>query len=201
MPAAAAKLSQAPENECWPLCGRRVCGIPEYANEPVLGRRARRPSEGTLLRKPAMSGFVMNVIGVEERDEDVDVKERPSAHGSSRSLLTKAIVGFGLPGGRRRRRGTPLRMTGGSVGSNAWRASSESTLPAVAPRFEANSLTAWRMSSSMSKVVRIAISSRIMHQMSTIPGCESQKVPSTPTPSLLPPADSANTSCSAAEPG
>lgn len=168
MAAAAAELLQPRENECRLLCDRRVCGIPEDANESVLGQWARRPSKGTLLPKPAMSRFVMNVIWVKERDEDVDVEERPSAHGSSRSLLTRAIVGFGLPGGRRRRSGTPLRMRGGSVGSSALRASSESTLPAVAPRFDAMSLTAWRMSSSMSSVVRTPQSSHIKHQMSTV---------------------------------
>jgi hypothetical protein len=142
MAAAAAECLQALEHESRLDRPRRVDRMREHAKQPVLGKRTCRPTCGTMIREPAMRGFVVNVIGVEQGDEDVDVEERHTAHGSSLRLLTRAMVGFGLPAGRRGRSGTPLRTAGGFEGSKALRASAERTLPAVVPRLDAISLTA-----------------------------------------------------------
>ena len=114
-----------------------------------------------------MSSFVVNVIRVEQRYEDVDVQQGDSCHSSSRSLFTSAMVGRRLPFGRRGKSGTPLRTRGGRFGSSDFRARSEITRPAVVARLEAISLAACRMSSSISRVVLTGKSSRITHLMST----------------------------------
>src|ERR1700674_563942 len=151
MPPAVAKFSQAIEHQRRWYCCRRIGGMQEDAQQSVFGQRASCPAQGAMVREPAMSGLVVNVIGVEERDENIDVKQRCATHESSRRRLTRAMVGLGLPAGRRGRSGTPLRIDGGSAGSMAFRANSESTLPAVVPRLDAMSLIASRMSSSMSR--------------------------------------------------
>lgn len=79
----------------------------------------------------------MDVVGVEERHEDVDVEERDPAHRSSRRRLTSAIVGRGLPFFLRARRGTPFRTRAADRGSSALRASSDRTFPAVVERLAA----------------------------------------------------------------
>src|SRR5579864_2383295 len=166
VPAAAAEDPEPFEDVCWRRGCLRVGRMRQHAEEPVLSQRAGRPADAALLCKPAVGRLVVYVLGVEEGDEDVDIEERHAAHGSSRRRLTRAMVGFGLPAGRRGRRGTPLRTSAGSAGSRAVRARSESTLPAVEPRLEAISLIAARMSSSMSNVVRISWS--IAHQASDV---------------------------------
>src|SRR6266540_4726256 len=100
-----------------------------------------------------MGSFVVNVIRVKQRYEDIDVQQGDSCHSSSRSLFTKAMVGRRLPCGRRGNSGTPLRTRGGRFGSSDFRARSEMTRPAVVARLEAISLAACRMSSSISRVV------------------------------------------------
>ncbi len=54
-------------------------------------------------------GFVVDVVRVEQRHEDVDVQERDESHSSSRNLFTSAIVGRRLRFGRRGRTGTPVK--------------------------------------------------------------------------------------------
>jgi hypothetical protein len=44
-----------------------------------------------------MGRLVMDVVRIEQRDEEVDVEEGRPAHVSSRSRLTRSIVGLRLP--------------------------------------------------------------------------------------------------------
>ena len=83
-----------------------------------------------------MRGFVMNVVGIEQRDQHVHIEQRDAAHGSSRSRFTKSNVRLTAPG-RRARSGTPLRTDAFDCGSNACRAHSDSNLPTVVSRFAA----------------------------------------------------------------
>jgi hypothetical protein len=142
MPAAAAEGPEVLEQGHHLGRGLRVGRIPQHAEEPVLGQWARGPAASAVFCEPVVSRLVVNVIRIEKRHQDVDVEERDSTHGSSRRRFTRAIVGLGLPAGRRGKSGTPLRTSGGATGSNAFRASSDSTCPAVVLRFAAISLTA-----------------------------------------------------------
>jgi hypothetical protein len=45
-------------------------------DESILGERACRPPTVAVVSKPIVRGFVVDVGTVEERDEDVDVKQR-----------------------------------------------------------------------------------------------------------------------------
>src|SRR5207249_5224735 len=128
-----------------------------------------------MIRKPVVGDLVMDVIGIEERDEQIHVEERHAAHTSSRSSFTSFIVGRAAPGGRGGSSGTPLRVRSAREGVKARRASSERTFPAVLPRSVASSFAACSTSSSMSSVVRMVVrassyirhlSSYITHQMS-----------------------------------
>src|SRR6185503_8027104 len=119
-----------------------------------------------MVGEPVVGDFVMHVVGIEERDQHVDVEQVDDAHGSSRSRFTSCIVGRAAPSDRGGRTGTPLRSVDGRVGAKPLRASSDSTFPAVLPCNSASSLAAARTSSSISRVVRIETSSHIRHLMS-----------------------------------
>lgn len=152
-----------------PSRGGTVGRTRDYSNESIFRDRTRRPAIGAVIGKPVVGELVMNVIGIEERDEQIDVEQRDAAHVSSRSSLTNRIVGRGAPADLRERSGTPLRTRVVFDGVRAFRASSDRTFPAVVPRADAISLAACRMSSSRSSVVRTETSSRITHQMSKMP--------------------------------
>src|SRR5207248_667438 len=119
-----------------------VRGARQYANKTVLGNRAGRPAVTAMSRKPVVGDLVMDVIGIEERDEQIHVEERHAAHTSSRSSFTRFIVGRAAPGGRGGSSGTPLRVRSAREGVKARRASSERTFPAVLPRSVASSFAA-----------------------------------------------------------
>jgi len=106
--------------------------IAEDAQEGILRERTCGPGLSLMIGKPVVRGFVMNVVLVEERDEDVDVEQRGAIHISSRSRLTSAIVMIGAPG-RLGSSGTPFRTRArdGDDGNSAFRASSDSIWPAV----------------------------------------------------------------------
>src|SRR5712691_876082 len=142
----------------------------EYSNEPVFRQRTRRPPRLAMILEPIVSDLVVDVIGVEQRDEHVDVEQGLPAHASSSSSsATRFIVRIRDPG-RRGRTGTPLRTFPACFGSSALRASSDSTCPAVFPRIAPISLAACNTSSSRSSVVRIVDhhASRIRCQEATI---------------------------------
>ena len=79
---------------------------------------------------------------------------------------TRRAGGFRLPAVRRGRSGTPFRRRWVPEGERFFRASSDTTCPAVFPCRAPTSFAACSTSSSMSSVVRMRGSSRITHQMS-----------------------------------
>src|SRR6187455_2645632 len=109
----------------------------------------------TVIGEPVVRKLVVDVVGVEQSDEYVDVEQGPPVHTSSLRLFTRCMVGRGADPGRRGRSGTPLRTRADGPACSALRTSSEMTRPAVVPRALASSFAALRMSSSRSRVVRI----------------------------------------------
>ena len=66
--------------------------IAEDAQKGILRERTCGPGLSLMIGKPVVRGFVMNVVLVEERDEDVDVEQRGAIHISSRSRLRRYCV-------------------------------------------------------------------------------------------------------------
>src|SRR5262249_10886767 len=128
----------------------------EDAHHGVLGQRAGRPTALGVGPEPGVGGVVVNVSGIEKRDQQVHVEEsdqRP-AYSSSRSRFTTSEVTSSSPS-RGGNSGTPFRIRCfRSLGSSALRARSDRTRPAVVRRRTAISFAAWRTSPSMSRVVR-----------------------------------------------
>jgi hypothetical protein len=52
----------------------RISRLGEHADAAVLRDRAGRPTGGTIVRQPGVSGGVVNVSGVEQRYQDVDIE-------------------------------------------------------------------------------------------------------------------------------
>src|SRR5262249_13622620 len=131
------------------------------------------PAGPCVFGKPIVGDLVVNVIGIEQRQQQIDVKQRDDdeprsaqRHASSRNSLTSFIVGRGAPGGRRGSSGTPFLNRIVFGGARALRASSEITFPAVVFRAAASSFAACRMSASRSSVV---LTHRIItHQTSDV---------------------------------
>jgi hypothetical protein len=48
--------------------------------ETVLGDRTRGPAVSPVVGKPVVRQFVVDVLGTEERDEQIDVEERDARH-------------------------------------------------------------------------------------------------------------------------
>ena len=114
---------------------RRAAGrVREHPHESVLGHRAGGPAKLSMVREPVVRQIVVHVIGIEQGDEQVHVKERRARHASSLSSFTRCIVSFGEPARRAGRSGTPLR----TAAFRGWRrprlASADSTWPAVRRR-------------------------------------------------------------------
>ena len=107
--AALPERREAPRDLRGPLGGRGVGGVRQDAHDPVLRQRTRRPTRGAVGAEPDVGRLVMDVVRIEQRDEEVDVEEGWTAHVSSRSRLTRSIVGLGLPRCRRARSRTPFR--------------------------------------------------------------------------------------------
>src|SRR6187431_2922158 len=138
-----------------------VAGVREHSHEPILGDWARCPPIAAVIGEPVVSKLVVDVVGVEQRDEDVDIEQGPAVHTSSLRLFTRCMVGRGADPGRRGRSGTPLRTRADGPPCSALRTSSEMTRPAVVPRALASSFAAFMTSSSRSRVVRMRLSSVI----------------------------------------
>ena len=128
--------------------------IAQYPQEPIFRDGTGGLGFRAFVCEPVVRQVVMNVIGVEERDQDIHVEKADLHDGSSRSRFTNAIVGRGAPAGRLGRRGTPLRVRPEGGADSAFLRSSETTWPAVRPWAAANSFAASRTSSSRSRVVR-----------------------------------------------
>ena len=50
--------------------------IGEHPNEPVLGHRTGGPSPRAVVGEPVVGRLVMDMVGIKERDEQIDVEER-----------------------------------------------------------------------------------------------------------------------------
>lgn len=75
---------------------RKVAGIilmGHHSHAAILCNWTRRPATRPVLRHPGMRRFVMDVRGVKERDEEIDIKQRdhPSLD-SSRIFRTSCGV-------------------------------------------------------------------------------------------------------------
>ena len=79
--------------------GARIARLAHDAHETVLGDRAGSPARGDLLFQPGPGAAVVGVVGVEQRDEDVDVEERP--HPSGSSSRRRSIRSFEITAPRR----------------------------------------------------------------------------------------------------
>ena len=150
------ELAETPDELCRAVDDATVVGIGQNPNEAVLRDRTRRPAASAVVGEPIVCELVMDVVGIEQCDEQVDV-EQGSTHASSRRSLTSCIVGRRPAPGRRGSRGTPFLTRDVRAGVSARRARSESAFPAVIPRAAAISLAAWRTSSSRSSVVRTGV--------------------------------------------
>jgi len=98
------------------------------------------------------------VVGVEERDQNVDVQQPPRQYASSsrsRSITSLVTIPPRLGNGRNPYNDLGSLTLAGSAPVRALRASSEMTRPAVFRSRRAKSLAARSTSSSMSSVVRM----------------------------------------------
>ena len=77
---------------------RTVRGVRHDADESVFGDGTRRPSQGSVIGKPVVGDFVMDVLGIKKRDKEVDVEQCDPIHSSSRNRFTWAIVISRAPG-------------------------------------------------------------------------------------------------------
>ena len=111
---------------------------------------------------------MVDVLGVEKRDEDVHIEERSQdfPQGSSSILSTSSEL-TGREPSRGGNKGTPFRIVPrSSLRPSALRANSESILPAVVLRRAASSFAARNTSSSISNVVRMT--NLLYHQPSDV---------------------------------
>ena len=53
----------------------RVAWVRHDSNRPVLGQRTGGPAGSSMLREPPDGGFVKSVVGIQQCNDDVDVKE------------------------------------------------------------------------------------------------------------------------------
>jgi len=100
---------------------------------PSRAAVANLEREAVVGRVELVGDVMVDVVWIEQRDEHVDVEQRDPGHASSLSSLTSRIVGFRLPAVRRGRSGTPFRRRWLPEGERPFRASSDTTWPAVLP--------------------------------------------------------------------
>jgi len=145
---------------------RRICvrSISCNSDSPIFSDWTRCPGFLPLDRKPVVRDIVLRVRRVNQRDQDVHIKEKGRQGSSSRNRLTSSKVAgfaFGCTGSR----GMPLRyFRSVTLLRSAWRLRAEMTSPTVLCCRDAISLAAARMSSSMDSVVRIGLPE--LHQSS-----------------------------------
>src|SRR5579872_713520 len=127
-----------------------------YAQHAVFGKRTSRPSFLTFRLKPLVRPVMLNVSRVDQSDQYVDIQKKPAQGNSSRSRWTNSEVTRSAPL-RIGRSGTPLRVLEiDSPGDSARLAKDEITSPIDLFSIAAISLAALKISSSMTRVVRIA---------------------------------------------
>ena len=61
-----------------------IAGIGQHSNQPVLRQRTRGPALFARLREPVVSRQVVNMTGVEQRHENVDIEQRDHEPGALR---------------------------------------------------------------------------------------------------------------------
>jgi hypothetical protein len=115
-----------------------------------------------------MGSVVLNVRGIDQCNQNIDIKQEPGHGSSSRSWRTNSEVTRGVPL-RTLRSGTPFRVLSlDSAGESACLANEEITSPTVFFSIVAISLAALNTSSSITRVVRMIVPQLcIMHQMQT----------------------------------
>ncbi len=59
---------------------RAVGGIREDANESILREGAGGPAAGAMIRQPVVRQLVVNMIGIEQRHEDIHIQQRWMLH-------------------------------------------------------------------------------------------------------------------------
>src|SRR6476620_6424893 len=139
-----AERSQTKDQRPGALGVRSIARVRQYPNQRVFSERTCRPTTIAVVREPVMCQVVMHVVRLEEGDQHIRVEKDRSAHGSSsRRSFTNFMVSLGSPGARGGSKGTPFRtLTFCRAGVRPFRASSDSTFPAVLPSVAAISLAA-----------------------------------------------------------
>ena len=57
----------------------RIGRIGQYADQPILGERTSRPSAAAIAAEPGVRRLVMQVGGIEQRNQDVYVEQSDDA--------------------------------------------------------------------------------------------------------------------------
>ena len=68
-----------------------ITRIGDDADEAVLRDRARGPAGGAVVREPVMRQFVVDVIGVEQRHQHVDVEQGDAGHWCRLRLVAQIV--------------------------------------------------------------------------------------------------------------
>src|SRR5438093_1180862 len=99
------------------------------SQKSVLGQRTRGPAAAAVLTEPIVGNLVVDMVGIEKCDEKVHVQERNAAHSSSSvaSIISTVTIRPGSCGSS----GTPFRTRSLWEGARPFRASSDTTSPAV----------------------------------------------------------------------
>ena len=153
-------------------CRRRsrrmgIARVPHNAQHTAFRQRTRGPAPSTGGVIPCMRAVMLNVRGIDQGYQHIDIEQVTAQGSSSASSFTISDVTRWLSG-RTLRSGIPFRVLPlGVAGRSALRASDEMTSPRLFRSVVASSLAAARTSSSMASVVRIAnlLTSNILHQM------------------------------------
>ena len=123
-----------------------------YPHECIFHNRATRPLQGPAVASgPFVRCLVVDMSGIEQCDQNIDVQEINHGLSSRRRLTISIVTGAPFPfvGNRLK----PLRFLTEPFGSRDFRTSSERTLPAVVSCASARPFMATSTSSSMSRVV------------------------------------------------
>src|SRR4030067_579457 len=144
--------------------------MPHDAHHAILGQRAGGPLFLSMRREPLMRRIVLNMRGIDQRDQHIHIGQENHPGNSSRNRFNNSGVTAVAPA-RTGSKGTPLRaLPPGILGRSACRVSSEMTSPTLLCCREAKPLAAARTSSSMDRVVRILylLKDCIKHHASSI---------------------------------
>src|SRR3989338_10734899 len=105
--------------------------MPHDAHHAILCQRAGGPRLFPMLREPVVRRIVLNMRGVNQRNQHVYIKQKSHPGNSSRSWFTNSGVTAAAPA-RTGNKGTPLRaLAFCALGRSAFRVSSEITSPTV----------------------------------------------------------------------